>query len=192
MAKSVDKELEKAQELYESTDAAEDTGGKKYKDGEYVCKLTSMEIELAKSSGRLQVKGIFEAVEPEKYEGVEIWKFWGLDEQGMPYFKLAANKLGMDLPSKTSKLPKYLEEFVSDFESLVDVTVATKDGRSNVYVNGIHEGEEPEKKEPEEDEERDDLIRKIKKNKLDVDPDDYSDNEELEEAIDKAMKKKKK
>ena len=69
----IKKKLKKLQDEYEGAEAAEPSSFKGMKDGDYVCKIKSMEVEEAKSSGRLQVKVVYEVVEPEKHEGVEIW-----------------------------------------------------------------------------------------------------------------------
>ena len=196
----VTKELEKAQDTWEESEPAE-TGKGKVKPGEYVCKLKSMEVELAKSSGRLQVKTVLEVVEPEKYEGREIRRYDGLDETGIPYFKALCQKLGIEFPDKLKNLPDTLEEFVDDFDKTIEVYVVKVGDRTNTYINDVSgdEDEDDDSKDDDDDDDKDkdeededtlkDLKKKIKKNDLDIDPDDFDDVEDLAKAVKKAMKK---
>lgn len=180
MAKDIKSALKKAQGVWEDSEAAENAGRKKTKPGEYQCKIKSMEVEFAKSSKRLQVKTIFEVVSPEKYEGEEIWRFDGLTESGTPYFKAMARTLGLEVPEDLESLPDALEEFTDDFDSLVEVSVSTKDDFTNVFVNGLVDGES--------DDDDDDDDKKKKKKKDDDDNDD--DNDDDDDDDDKKKKKK--
>jgi len=141
-----------------------------------------MEVELSKKQN-LQVKTIYEVVEPEKYEGEEIWKFNGLNEQGIPYFKADAQKLGLNCPDKLQDLSDAIEEFVNDFDGLVEITVATKDEYQNVYVNGLDGDSEEEDEEEEEEEEEDEDEEETNKKKKD---------KKKDKKIDKKKDKKKK
>ena len=138
MAKSISKVLAGLQDEWKEAEAAE---GRKKLEGDFVASIKSMEVELSKNSGRPQVKTVFEIVEPEKYEGETVFRFDGLTEQGMPYLKAFADTIGMELPSKLKDLPDTIAEFETD--SLFDITVATKNDFTNVYVNGVS-GEEGE------------------------------------------------
>lgn len=126
-------------------------------DGDYLGKLISMELGFSKNQ-RLQVVSEFEIVDG-KYKGKTLKKFDGLkDEVNMSFFKGYCEVLGVEIPENISDLPDTLSNFVDDFNSLINITVKTKDEYTNVYVKGISDyvddsEEIPEEEIPEEEEE---------------------------------------
>jgi hypothetical protein len=192
---SITKELKKLQDEYESAEPAEGFSGG-LPDGDYVVKISDMEINHSKN-GRLQVKVVYKVEEPAKYEGEEIWDFWGLDEQGFPYFKLNCNKVGIELPDDLEELPDILEKFVDDNKDTIELTLKTKNDFQNKYINSEGAaGDDDDKKKPDNDDDEEEKIKAlksiIKKNKLKIDPSDYDDSADLGAAVKKALKKKKK
>lgn len=192
---SITKELKKLQEEYEAAEPAEGLGGG-IPDDDYVVKISDMEINHSKN-GRLQVKVVYK-VEEGKYEGEEIWDFWGLDEQGLPYFKLNCNKVGIELPDDLEELPEVLEKFVEDNDDTIELTLKTKNDFQNKYINsdGAADDDDDKKKPADDDDDEKEKIKAlksiIKKNKLKIDPSDYDDAADLGAAVKKALKGKKK
>jgi len=190
MAKSIKKVLEGLQDDWKDAEVAE--GKKKVPDQEYVAKIQSMEVELSKNSGRPQVKTVFEIVEPEKYEGETVFRFDGLTEQGMPYFKGMAATLGIELPSKIKLLQTALTEFTDEFDGLVEITVSTKDGFTNVFVNGISGEDEDADEDADEDSDEDADEDSDEDADEDADEDSDEDADEDEEVLTKKSKSSKK
>lgn len=123
-------------------------------DGDYLAKLVNMELGFSKNQ-RLQVISEFEIADG-KYKGKTLKKFDGLkDEVNMSFFKGYCEVLGVEIPENISNLPDVLANFVDDFNSLVNITVKTKDEYTNIYVKGIsdyvsdEEQEIPEKEKEE-------------------------------------------
>lgn len=174
---SIKKALDKMQGVWEDAEAAETGSKKKVKDGEYTCKIKSMNVELSKGSKRLQVKTIFEVVTPEKHEGEEIYRFDGLTEQGTPYFKAFCRTIGFEFPEKLKNLDDELQEFVENFEGEVEVTVSTKDEFTNVYVNGLVDGESDSDDDDDSDSDDDDDSDSDDDDDSDSDSDDDDDSD---------------
>ena len=153
----------------------------------------------------LQAIMTLEVTEPEENAGRTVKKFFTLDDKGFPYFKGAMEMLGFEFPDDIDDLESAITEFDENHDGniVVEFKVARTEGTgenkgkkfTNIYINGVKDGEsggEELEKGKEVDEEREELLKKIKKNKLDINPDDYEDNDDLEKAIEKALKKKKK
>ena len=178
MAKSISKVLAGLQGEWDETET------RKKLEGDFVASIKSMEVELSKNSGRPQVKTVFEIVEPEKYEGETIFRFDGLTEQGMPYLKAMADTIGMELPSKLKDLPDTIAEFETD--SLFEITIATKNDFTNVYVNGVS-GEDDNDDSDDDNDSNDDNDD----DDDDTDVDDDNDDDDDDDDDDVKSKKKK-
>ena len=175
----VSKDLRKLSKTWSNTEAKKG-GGSNVKDGDYVVKITSMEVGKSKA-GRLQVAEKFKIVEPKKNKGTEFMAFHGLEsENNIAYFKGHCEVLGIELPDDMEELPDVLEAWVEENEGdTFDVKVKTKDGYQNTTVLGVagesdgeedgeeeeEDGEESEEEsEEEEDEDEDKKDKKKKKN----------------------------
>jgi hypothetical protein len=108
------------------------------KDGDYVAKIVSMEIAESKN-GRMQVVTTFKVADG-KMKGKEVKKFDGLaSAQNMGFFKGFCQVIGFEIPEDIEDLTEALEEFVSDFDSLVNIKATTRDEFQNIRVTGLSE-----------------------------------------------------
>lgn len=207
MAGKVAKELKSLQKSWKEAEPQELGTFTKVPDADYEAAIVGMAVELSKND-RPQIVYSLEIKEG-KYEGKIIKKFDGLDnEVGIGYAKALLNLLEVPIPKDVTELPENVDDWISsNEETMVNITVKTKDGYSNVYINSLMDvgktekkkakdetktkgkkGKEKEKeKEFNPDEIREmkkkDLKALIKSKKIDVDPADYDDAEELAEAI---------
>jgi hypothetical protein len=121
------------------------------KDGDYVAKISSMEVSLSKN-GRPQVVTTF-VIADGKYKGKEKLRFDGIDnDTSMSFFKGFAETIGVDLPEDITDLPEALESFVDSFDALVNISMNNKGEYQNVYVKGLSEYTEDEASAEEEEE----------------------------------------
>jgi hypothetical protein len=210
MSKQISKELAK---LKDEWDEPAKTGKAKLEDGEYTAKLTSMELTMS-AGNKLMCVSEFEIVEPEENEGSTIRKYDMMGKENIPYFKGYCEKLGMEWPDDPEDIEATIESFMEDFEEVCNITVSTKNDFTNVFLDVVGEGSDDDddkkkskksksKKKDDDDDDDDgaeklaDLKKTIKKNKLDVDIEDFEDDgvydtDAIEKAVTKAMKKKKK
>lgn len=207
MAGKIAKELKSLQKSWKDAEPQELGTFTKVPDGDYVAEIVGMVVELSKND-RPQIVYSLEILEG-KYEEKVIKKFDGLDnEMGIGYAKALLNLLEVEIPKNIAELPEAIDDWFSSNESTqVNMTVKTKDGYSNVYINSLADigksekkktkgkGEKEEKSKGKKGKEKQldpDDIREMKKKDLkalikskdiDVDPEDYADAEELAEAI---------
>jgi len=155
-------------------------------DGDYVAKITEMSVETSKS-GRIQVVTTFKIADG-KMKGKEVKKFDGISsEQNMQFFKGYCQVLGIEIPEDLSDLPEALDEFVSEFESLVNIAAVTKDEYQNIRVKGLSEYESGDDDDSESSDDDDDSSE----DDDDEDSDDDDDAEDDEDEDEEPKKKKK-
>lgn len=108
------------------------------KDGDYVAKIESMEVNISKNK-RPQVVTKF-VIADGKFKGKDKLRFDGIDnDTSMSFFKGFAETLGIDLPEDITELPEILEDFVNSFDALVNISLKTKGDYQNVFVKGLSE-----------------------------------------------------
>lgn len=147
MSKNVSKELEKLEDAWEG--AEPEQGGIAVKDDDYVASIDSMEIAFSKKKNLMCVTDY--KIADGTYEGKIVKKFDMLQtEQNLSYFKGYCEVLGIEYPESITDLPDAISEFMENFDSLVNITLKTKDDAQRLYVKGVsehgvgEEGEEPE------------------------------------------------
>jgi hypothetical protein len=112
--------------------------GSSIADGDYVAKITKMEIGKSKN-GRLQAVSVF-TVADGNYMGKELYRFDGLDkEDSIGYFKAMCETIGLEYPVSMVELPNAIKAFIDSFDGMVNITMKTsKDGQyQNLYVKGL-------------------------------------------------------
>lgn len=181
-------------------------------DGNYVAVMEPAGVELAKSSERLQIAWPMK-ISDGKFKGKRVIKFDGLDsELSISWVKGVMNVLGIEIPKVAEDLPEVLEKFFKkEYDDRpINISIKTTDDFTNIYINGYADGAESEgKKEKEEEKEEKSSKNKVEKPskkeikemsrkelkavieehglEKDVDPDDYSDNKELRDAVIEAL-----
>ena len=171
-------------------------GGMKLPEFEGGARITEMSFELSKKNNPLIVT-TFTIVEPDKFEGRETKRFDTISTQHWPFFKGFAEQIGLELPDSPD--PDDIESAVNAFmEENADKVFAvsvTVDGDYNriEVLDGDATNDDDDDDKDDDDKKpskaRKALLDKIKKNKLKVDADDYDEDDDLEEAVKKAMKK---
>lgn len=117
-------------------ETAANKGGVNIADGDYVTKLSSMEINKSKK-GRLQVVSVF-TVADGNYMGKELYRFDGLDnETSISYFKAMCETVGLEYPESMVQLPDAIKEFTDHFDGMINITMKTKNDYQNLYVKGL-------------------------------------------------------
>jgi hypothetical protein len=168
------------------------------KDGDYVAKIVSMEIAESKN-GRMQVVTTFKVADG-KLKGKEVKKFDGLaSAQNMGFFKGFCQVIGFEIPEDIEDLSEALMEFVSDFNSLVNIKATTRDEFQNIRVTGLSEydaDDENSSSDDDDDENSNDdgdeksSSKNKKKSRKDEEDEDSSDSEDDEEDEPKHKSKK--
>jgi hypothetical protein len=134
-------------------------------------------------------------------EGETIYDNMNIETDRGPEFLLKwLNLMGVQVDSLKKDLEKALEKISANEEATFQISCKEKDGYNNMYFNKcIEEGDiDDEGSGSEKTEDTPDLdnmskrqLKKyIKENKLDVDPDDIDDDDELRDAIEAALKEK--
>lgn len=188
--KKVMKELEK-----EWTEAEpQDVGGRSaVPNGEYTANLNGAEVQLSKSSERLQVVWDLKIAEGE-YEGKQVMKFDGLDnEVSMGWTKGLMKMLGIKIPKTLAGIPAVFETYFEENPgTLVSMTVKTKDEYTNVYINELLKGKAEGTSDKDTKTKSKPDIKKmsmkelrtlIREKDLSIDPDDYDTADDLRLAI---------
>lgn len=175
VTKDIAKALKSLESVWEESEIK--TSGSGISDGDYIAKLSNIEINTSKK-GRLQVVTRFKIADG-KQKGSEVARFDGIDNDiSMSYFKGYCEVLGIEIPSDITDLPDTLDSFLEENRGeLYALTLKTKDEYQNVYVKGASvTGEELEEQDENEEE----------------DSDDEQEESEAEEKPTKKLKNKKK
>lgn len=161
-------------------------------DGDYVAKISEMSVETSKS-GRIQVVTTFKIADG-KMKGKEVKKFDGIaSEQNMAFFKGYCEVLGLEISEDLTELPEALDEFVSDFKSLVNIAAITKDEYQNIRVKGLSEYDSDDDSGSSDDDDDDDSSSDDDDDDdSGSDDDDDDDEPKKKKGKDKDKKKKKK
>lgn len=136
MGKNISKELAKLEDAWEG--AEPEQGGIAVKDDDYVASIDSMEIAFSKKKNLMCVTDY--KIADGTYEGKIVKKFDMLQsEQNLSYFKGYCEVLGIEYPDSIADLPDAITEFMDNFDSLVNITLKTKDDAQRLYIKGVSE-----------------------------------------------------
>lgn len=117
-------------------DTAAAKSGSNIPDGDYVTKITKMDLGKSKN-GRLQVVTVF-TVADGNFSGKELYRFDGLDkEQSISFFKSMCETIGLEYPASMVHLPDAVKAFKDSFDNMVNITMKTKGEYQNLYVKGL-------------------------------------------------------
>jgi len=170
--KKVAKLLSGLEDAWESSEAQSFTS---IPDGPYTAKLVSMELGVSKNE-RLQVVSTYKVVDG-KQKGREVKRFDGIDNDvSMGWFKGYCEVLELDIPDSIKNLPEALETYIENCEDLFNITVKSKDGYQNTYLNGKSDHSDDSNNEPEES----------------TEPSGEDEEEELRKKLEELKKKKQK
>ena len=163
-------------------------------DGQYQVQFTSVNINNAKSSGRLQASFEMTILDTEQ-RGRKLWSHFGLDDVDQRgYLRGALAKLGEEWPDKPSKLPSVLEGIEGTYAMVKKKAKKYKDKesgevleRDNTYFLRALDSDEVEPITEDEEADKDDKPAKSEKKK----PTKESDKKPTEKKMEKPAKEEK-
>lgn len=192
MVKDIKKVMKELEKEWAEAEPQEISGRAIVPDGDYTANLKGAEVQLSKNSERLQVVWDLKIAEGDS-EGKQVLKFDGLDnEVSMGWTKGLMSMLGMKIPKTLASIPAIFETYFEENPgTLVSITVKTKDGYTNVYINELLEGTaklsgKGEKKTVKPDIKKmsmKELRAFVREKDLSIDPDDYDGADDLRLAI---------